>query len=300
MSYSLATTTYNDEKEIGKFLENIFCQSKMPQEIVVADGGSTDRTIDILKDYQQKSPVDIKIIQGKRLNIAEGFNEAVKNSICEYIGIAGVGNYYDENYFEELIRIIQNNEADMTCGILNGYISNFFSECYTNVFLNKTGKITDTPTNHGCMLKKEIFKKAGFFYPYFVYAGEDEEYYNMLLQKGYKYVPSLKTQVYWKVPVSYKEFFKQINNYVIGSMQIHSWVKYIWQSKISFGLVISSVAILFHPAFLIIDLFAFLSWWVKYKNINSAVMKFLYHMARGLDSIKNVKYFWRNKVRRES
>ena len=53
MSYSVsvAMTTYNGEKFILKQLESILYQTKTPDEVIISDDGSTDRTVSIIENF---------------------------------------------------------------------------------------------------------------------------------------------------------------------------------------------------------------------------------------------------------
>lgn len=48
MRISVAMTTYNGEKYVRKQLESIFNQTRTPDEVVICDDGSTDKTPDII------------------------------------------------------------------------------------------------------------------------------------------------------------------------------------------------------------------------------------------------------------
>ena len=52
---SLVATTFNNEDEILLFLDNIFSQSYLPGEIVISDGGSKDKTVELILNYQQNT-----------------------------------------------------------------------------------------------------------------------------------------------------------------------------------------------------------------------------------------------------
>ena len=47
MKVSLVVTVLNEEPSIAALLESILSQTKKADEIVIVDGGSTDKTIDI-------------------------------------------------------------------------------------------------------------------------------------------------------------------------------------------------------------------------------------------------------------
>ena len=219
--YSVVATTYNDEKNIIGYLESICNQSLKPSEIVIADGGSKDNTVKLIYEYSQKVDVNIIVCTGKRLNIAEGYNEAIKNSNYEWIGISGIGNSYDKDYFNKLSE--STNDYDIIYSPIRGLKDTKFSEVYINTFLDgEKGNDIGMPSNHGALIKKDIFIKEGFFYENFIYAGEDAEFYKLLKEKEYPMKIVYDAMAYWHVPRTFKEFRKQIENYTIGDLQILS------------------------------------------------------------------------------
>lgn len=75
MTLTIVTPVLNGERFIGKNIESIQCL-KTPHEHIIVDGGSTDGTLDILKQYS-----DIKVIPQSGKNgmygaIAQGFESA--------------------------------------------------------------------------------------------------------------------------------------------------------------------------------------------------------------------------------
>ena len=51
VKYSIAITIYNDEKSISTLLCDMLKQTVKPSEIVVADGGSTDNSAKLVREY---------------------------------------------------------------------------------------------------------------------------------------------------------------------------------------------------------------------------------------------------------
>jgi len=51
---SVCIATYNSEKTLRACLDSIFRQTVKPKEVLVCDGGSTDRTLEVLKEYPVK------------------------------------------------------------------------------------------------------------------------------------------------------------------------------------------------------------------------------------------------------
>lgn len=56
MTISVVIATYNGEKYIREQLDSILAQTLMPNEIIVSDDGSTDRTWEVLEEYKKRYP----------------------------------------------------------------------------------------------------------------------------------------------------------------------------------------------------------------------------------------------------
>ena len=61
MKVSLILTIRNEKDSIGQFLESVYEQTKVPDEIVIVDSMSTDNTVKIIKKYQKV--MNIKLIR---------------------------------------------------------------------------------------------------------------------------------------------------------------------------------------------------------------------------------------------
>lgn len=222
MKFTVIATSFNDSKEIVRYLDNIVNQSVLPEEIIIVDGGSKDDTIDRIVRYKEKSNVSIRIINNRgRLNIAEGYNVGVEESATDMILITGIGNLYDKNFCKELIKSFDKDAYDMVYCPTFGVSSNFFSKSFNSVFLRgKHGKRYPYPSNRAVLIDRNVFKRVGLFYEKFVYAGEDTEFYIRAAKHGERigYTPNAK--MYWFTPINFSQFLKKWNVNAIADLQL--------------------------------------------------------------------------------
>ncbi|WP_403023546.1 glycosyltransferase family 2 protein [Salinibacterium sp. GXW1014] len=81
---SVALATYNGERFVAEQVESILAQSRRPDELVVADDGSTDATLDIIRATHEaaRSGVSLRVLDpGGRRGVTKNFERAV--SACE-------------------------------------------------------------------------------------------------------------------------------------------------------------------------------------------------------------------------
>ena len=79
---SIAMATYNGGQFIQEQLDSLALQTVLPYELIVTDDGSTDRTVQIVQSFAEKSPFPVYIyINDQRLGYADNFLKAA--SLCE-------------------------------------------------------------------------------------------------------------------------------------------------------------------------------------------------------------------------
>jgi len=98
MSFSLSHTkitviisVLNGEKTLGRCLQSIFCQTYSPLEVIVIDGQSTDRTVNILKEYSHKLNY---WVSEKDSGIYNAWNKALKKSSGDWICFLGCDDWW--------------------------------------------------------------------------------------------------------------------------------------------------------------------------------------------------------------
>lgn len=94
---SIAVCTYNGEKYLRPQLESLIKQTYPNLEIIVADDCSSDRTIEILEEYQNKYTF-FKYFQNKtNLGYKKNFENAVLKCSGEYIALCDQDDIWDAN-----------------------------------------------------------------------------------------------------------------------------------------------------------------------------------------------------------
>ena len=108
MNYSLITTVFNESKSIARFIESINKQSEFPDEFIIVDGGSTDDTINRIKELIDPN-INLTIIMDASCNkayskgpIAKGRNRAVKEAKFQNILVTDAGCVLDEFWVQHM------------------------------------------------------------------------------------------------------------------------------------------------------------------------------------------------------
>lgn len=79
--FSVLIPAYNREKYIGETLDSVFSQTFSDLEVIVADDGSTDRTLQVLESYGTR----VKVIQQPKLGAEAARNATAALACGEYL-----------------------------------------------------------------------------------------------------------------------------------------------------------------------------------------------------------------------
>jgi len=105
MKFSIITVCLNSEKTILYTLNSVLNQTYKNIEHIIVDGGSTDKTLQIIKNYPIKNK---KFFSTNQKGIYNAINEGIKRATGEYISILHSDDIYQNNYIlEEVSKIIK-------------------------------------------------------------------------------------------------------------------------------------------------------------------------------------------------
>lgn len=97
---TIITIVRNGEKTIERTISSVLNQTYQNLEYIIIDGGSTDRTLDVIKRYQDKIAF---CLSEPDKGIADGFNKGISHSTGELIGIINSDDWYNENTIETVV-----------------------------------------------------------------------------------------------------------------------------------------------------------------------------------------------------
>jgi len=109
---SVIIPTLNEEKYIRPLIQSILKQSDVVKEILIIDGGSTDRTIEYAKEFNAK----VRILHNPDRTTPYAFNLGVKKSKGNYIFICGAHAVVGDNYIKDALKYMTEYQADIVGG----------------------------------------------------------------------------------------------------------------------------------------------------------------------------------------
>jgi len=110
---SIAIATYNGSEFLREQLDSLCSQTLLPDEIVAADDCSTDNTMDILLEYQEK--LNISILKSDcNLGVNKNFERAIKACRGDYVMICDQDDVWLPDKVETMYRYMLAQETIKT------------------------------------------------------------------------------------------------------------------------------------------------------------------------------------------
>ena len=216
MKTSFITTCLNEEKYINSFLLSLDNQTKKPDEVIIVDAGSTDKTVELIRNHSKK----IKVIVKKGVNRSIGRNIAIKQAKHSIIAVSDVGNDLDKDWLSQITKPFKKSDVESVGGFYYAKGDSWFQKsasCFLVVMPDKLDTNTFLPSSRSLAFKKSIFKQVGR-YPEKLNTCEDLVFAR-LLKLGTNLVINPKALVYWHQPKNLKEFFETISGYAKGDVE---------------------------------------------------------------------------------
>jgi glycosyltransferase involved in cell wall biosynthesis len=108
LSASIALATFNGERYLSAQLDSLIAQRISPNEIIVADDCSTDRTVEIIQAYQKQTSIPIRLhINEKRLGYRANFMKAADKCSCDIIFFCDQDDVWSPSKLERVLQCFE-------------------------------------------------------------------------------------------------------------------------------------------------------------------------------------------------
>ena len=104
---SLVATVLNEGESIRRLMDSLVAQTRLPDEIIMCDGGSTDNTAAVIEEYTGQLPLRLIVRPGA--NISEGRNAAIAETSYEVIAVTDAGVRLDPGWLAAMLRPFEAN-----------------------------------------------------------------------------------------------------------------------------------------------------------------------------------------------
>jgi len=158
---SIITPSLNQSEFIEKTIKSVLEQNYKNYEHIIIDGGSNDRTLDILKKYPH-----LVWVSEKDRGQSDALNKGIKLAKGEILGWINSDDYYEKNIFSHVIEYFEKNK---NCFVIYGditYISDKDEEIVRlqgdKISYNSLLKNPDLIRQPSTFIKRETLRRVGY------------------------------------------------------------------------------------------------------------------------------------------
>ena len=177
---SVVTTTYNDIENLKRILAEVKKQTYPNIEHIIVDGGSTDGTVELLKELEEKGPGCISWMSEKDNGIYDAINKGIRMATGDIVGCC-FDRYADEGVLMRMVEIMEKEGTDGVHGDLC-YMDGdrIVRKWHQGQGVIRSGWMPGHPTLY---LKKEVYDKFGLYRTDYRISGDYEFMVRILYRK---------------------------------------------------------------------------------------------------------------------
>lgn len=152
---SIITVVYNGERFLEQAINSVLKQTYRNIEYILIDGGSTDKTVDIIKKYE--SQIAYWVSEPDK-GIYDAINKGIEKATGELIGIINSDDWYELDTLENVAKMYDPDT------VIYGLIKNWSNESPVNISSFFPTMIPEKMIPHPtCFVPKNIYQKYGIF-----------------------------------------------------------------------------------------------------------------------------------------
>jgi glycosyltransferase involved in cell wall biosynthesis len=202
-SFSCVTTVKNEAIGILRFLNSINDQKLKPFELIIVDGGSSDKTTDIVESFALSSSFPVKLVKAGSVNIAEGRNIGIGESKHEIILLIDAGCELTAGFISNMVGSFEDQSSvDLVSGIYHPLEENELTPHFISDWEEKNDWSDFLPSARAVAIKKSIWEKANKFPEYLSRTGEDTLFDVQYRRCSKVWVINKQACVLWDAPTT--------------------------------------------------------------------------------------------------
>ncbi len=225
MKVSVIATVLNEGDSIERLLESLAAQSRLPDEVVIADGGSTDGTVEVLERWAALDLLPLRILHTPGANISAGRNAAIAAATGEVIASVDAGVRLDPGWLAALTAPFAAEEVAVVAGWFVADPHTLFETAMGATVLPHLREIkpeTFLPSSRSVAFRKAAWEAVGGYPEWIDYC--EDLIFDLRLKALYgPFVFAPEAVVHFRPRGSLRAFFKQYYHYARGDGKADLW-----------------------------------------------------------------------------
>ena len=214
---SVVVPVRDEAGSIARLLGALARQTLLPAEVVVADGGSTDATRDLVREFAARAPFPVVLAEAGPALPGRGRNVGIARASREWVACVDAGTVPREGWLEELVKAARAApEALVVFGQYEAKADSFFTRSAAAVYVPPPGEPVRSTAS--LLLHRSAWERAGRFRED-LRSAEDLLFFRHLDAAGVAAVHAPRAAVEWELRPTLASTFRKFTTYSRNNMR---------------------------------------------------------------------------------
>jgi glycosyltransferase involved in cell wall biosynthesis len=169
LQISLIVPVRNEEESLARLVASIRTQTRQPDEVLLVDGGSTDRTVELARELAAGDE-RFRIVEAGEASPGRGRNVGASEARYPWLAFTDAGIGLDPEWLERLAeKVLEEPGTEVVYGNYDPLTRTFFERCAAIAYVSpKTphgdeGALTRGHFIASSLMRREVWRRAGGF-----------------------------------------------------------------------------------------------------------------------------------------
>lgn len=231
MKISLVIPVKNEAASIAHLLNSIAHQTRLPDEVVIVDGGSSDRTPELIEQWMNENNKHgwVSVICLAEATPGKGRNLGIAQAKYDWVALTDAGIRLESDWLQRLCQAVeQNAELKVVYGNYEPVTRTFFERCAALAYVApkqlRNGNLVRGAFIASSLMRRDVWEAVGGFPD--LRAAEDLIFMREIAARGFKTGWATEATVWWQLRPTLWQTFRKFVLYSRANVlagQQHDW-----------------------------------------------------------------------------
>jgi cellulose synthase/poly-beta-1,6-N-acetylglucosamine synthase-like glycosyltransferase len=227
LKISVVIPVKDEEESIRVLLDGLLTQTRRANEIVITDGGSTDRTTEIIEEYA-RGGAPVRLIRAGVALPGRGRNLAAEQATSDWLAFIDAGTRPSADWIELLVEKVESDSSvDVVFGAWEPRVESFFEECAAIAYAYEPPREIDgvkisPPCIGSSLVRRDVWREVGGFAED-LRSGEDILFMEKIDARNSRVAYAPRAVIRWSAPPTLWLTFKRFSLYSRHNLRAGLW-----------------------------------------------------------------------------
>jgi glycosyltransferase involved in cell wall biosynthesis len=223
MRVSVISTVLDEAESLSQLLDSLAAQTRVPDEVVICDGGSTDGTLQLL---EAENRFLLRVVRQPGANISQGRNAAIATASGEVIAVTDAGVRLSPQWLSRIAAPFEDEAVQVVAGAFIPAPQTVFETAMGATVIPEIAELMDTdrypPSSRSIAFRRSAWEAVGG-YPEWIDYCEDVIFDLRLRARLGRFVFAPEAVAAFRPRPDLGAFWRQYYRYARGDGKANLW-----------------------------------------------------------------------------